>query len=193
VVRVEWVALGVGQYDVRGELADYASQLVNHLLAHPQRVVAEVHANELRSDRRRRCLRLRVAHLLDVLDRLAWLVPEVSGLPPLAVGERYHLGLAAPGGRRSDRFRRAPNEIARVGAYYQEPTGDVSVPGLAHERLPRTRRHGVAPKAKPPCPSRAPLRRTARPPDFPRRLSTPVSNARLPLPSQKLPQHIASS
>ena len=60
-------------------------------------VVAEVQAPERGAEAARRRLGLGVADALDVLGRLALLLPQLARLAALAVGERDHLGAAAAG------------------------------------------------------------------------------------------------
>ena len=120
VVRVERIAIRVGQHDVRRELTDAVGDRDECFTVDLQGVVAEVEALELGAERRRRALGFRVPDLLHAVDRLARLLPEFPRLAPLPVGQRKHAGLATPGGRDGDRASRPPDEVGRVRPDHQE-------------------------------------------------------------------------
>ena len=84
-----------------------------------ERVVAEVERLEFGAERRGGLLGFFVADLLDALDRLAGLPPELARLAALAVGECDDLGGAAAARRDRDRAARAPHEVGGVGADHQ--------------------------------------------------------------------------
>ena len=86
-----------------------------------QRVVAEVQAAEARAEMRGRGLGLGVAQPLDVLDRLALLLPQLARLAALAVAQRDHLRDPAGGGGNRDRAAGPPDEVRRVRADHLDP------------------------------------------------------------------------
>ena len=87
MVGVERVAVGVGEEHVGCELADAIGDRDECFGVDLERVVAEVEALELGTDGRRSPLGLAVADLLHALDRLPRFLPQLAGLPPLAVRE----------------------------------------------------------------------------------------------------------
>ena len=105
--------------DVGGELAHRVDDLGQPLGPDLERVVAEVERAELGAERGGGLLGLGVADLLDVLDRLALLLPQLAGLAALAVGERDHLRGAAVAGGDRDRAAGAPHEVGGVGADHE--------------------------------------------------------------------------
>ncbi len=127
VIGVERVGVGVGDEHVGRELADPVGDQTEAVAVDLERVVAEVEAVERRAERGRGALGLAVADLLDVLDRLVLLLPQLAGLAALAVGERDHGGLPAAEGRDRDRPAGAPHEVGRVRADHHHPA--------AHDRL----------------------------------------------------------
>jgi hypothetical protein len=116
VVGVERIAARVGDEHVGSELADDVGDLHERVGVDLQRVVAEIQAAEARAERGRGGLGLGVADLLDVLDRLALLLPQLARLAALAVGQRDHLGGAAVRDSDRDRAPGTPDEVGRVGA-----------------------------------------------------------------------------
>ena len=115
MVGVEGVGVGVRDEDVGRELADRFGDRQQRVAVDRQRVVAEVEAAEARAERRGR-LRLGVAHALDVLDRLALLLPQLAGLAALAVAQRDHLAHRRRSWRprsRRPRARRSPPNARR--------------------------------------------------------------------------------
>jgi hypothetical protein len=85
VVRVERIALSMGQYHVRGEFPDRVGQPLDRPFVHLQGVVAEVPALQTGPYRPGGLLGLLMPDPLHVLDRLARLVPKIPGLAALAV------------------------------------------------------------------------------------------------------------
>ena len=68
VIRVERIAVGVSEQQVRSEVADPRGERGETGPVDLERVVAEVEALERRAERRRGALRLARADLLDALD-----------------------------------------------------------------------------------------------------------------------------
>src|SRR5204863_7708212 len=114
VIRVEGVAVGVGEQAVRREGSDPLRERLQPGPADLERVVAQVEALERRPQRRRRALGLALALVLDPLDRHPGLLPELARLAALAVREGEHLCRAAGRGRDRDRTARPPYEVGRV-------------------------------------------------------------------------------
>ncbi len=79
-----------------------------------ERVVAEVEALELGSERRRGTFGLTVADLLDALDRLSLLLPQLARLSAFTVGQGDHLGGAALGGADGHGATGPPHEVGGV-------------------------------------------------------------------------------
>ena len=119
VVGVEGVGVGVGDQHVGSELADRVHDLREPLRADLERVVAEVERLELGAERGGGLLGLGMADLLDVLDRLVGLLPQLARLAALAVGERDHLGGPAVAGGDRDRAAGAPHEVGGVRTDHQ--------------------------------------------------------------------------
>jgi hypothetical protein len=116
MVGVERVGVGVRDQHVGREGADRVGDREQRVSVDLQRVVAEVQAAERGAEMAGRSLRLLVTDLLDVLDRLALLLPQLAGLAALAVGQRDHLRLAAGRDRLRDRAARTPDEVGGVRA-----------------------------------------------------------------------------
>ena len=114
VIRVERIAVGVSEQQVRSEVADPRGERGETGPVDLERVVAEVEALERRAERRRGALRLARADLLDALDRHPRLLPELARLALLAVGECEHARRAPGRGRDRDRAARPPDEVGRV-------------------------------------------------------------------------------
>src|SRR5690606_37823977 len=93
-----------------------------------QRVVAEVEAEAPGANGRRGLLGLLVAYALDVLDRLALLLPELARLAALPVGQRDDQGVATLRGRDRDGACRTPDEVGGVRADDQQPARHQSSP-----------------------------------------------------------------
>ena len=109
-----------------------------------ERIVAEVEAVELGAERgRRRALGLAVADLLDLLDRLALLLPQLAGLAALAVGERDHLAApppaavtaTAPPARQTKSAEWAPITMHPAGSQWLRP-GQPARVGDRHDVTP---------------------------------------------------------
>ncbi len=117
VIGVERVAVGVRDEHVGRELADRVGDPVERFGVDLQRVVAEVEAAEARAERPPPAASASlVADLLDVLDRLVLLLPQLAGLAALAVGQRDHLGRATRLDGLRDGAAGAPDEVGRMRA-----------------------------------------------------------------------------
>ncbi len=121
MIGVERVGVRVGDQDVGRELADRVGDRQQLVAADLQRVVAEVQAAEGCAEMRRRRLGLGVPEPLDVLDRLALVLPQLAGLAALAVGQRDHLRLAAQRHRLGHGAAGAPDEVGGVRPEHLDP------------------------------------------------------------------------
>ena len=93
VVRVERVDGGACQHGRRRELDHQVRQSPLHGGRHHERVIAEVVRNERRAHGLSGRARLGIANLLDPLDGLAFLSPQLARLAALAIRERDHRSL----------------------------------------------------------------------------------------------------
>ena len=116
VVGVERVGVRVRDEHVGRKLADGIGHSHQSVVVHLERIVAKVEAAEARAQGLRGVLGLAVADLLDVLDRLALLLPQLSRLASLAVGESDHLGHSPLLHCHGHRAASAPHEVGGVGA-----------------------------------------------------------------------------
>ena len=123
VIGVERVAIGVRDDTSRGELADPVDDRARAPRVDLERIVAEVEAPELGAERGRGRAPPRRGGSLDALDRLPRLLPELSRLAALAVGEREHVALPPRSCRQRQRAARPPDEVGRVGADRQQAAG----------------------------------------------------------------------
>ena len=85
MIGVERVGVGVRDQHLRRKLPDALGDQAQCVGVDLERIVAEVEARELRPERMRCPLGLAVADLLDPLDRLALLLPQLARFAPLAV------------------------------------------------------------------------------------------------------------
>ena len=81
-----------------------------------------------------------MADLLHPLDRLAGLLPELTRLAALAVGEGDHARLAPGAGRDGDGAARPPDEVGRVRPDHEQAPAHASTPAT---RLRVHHRHRV--------------------------------------------------